>query len=200
MGRWAPPSHPACRTSSPQPSWPRCREGSRRGPCARTRANQRAVEPRSGCRAEGRDCGIPVHILTQHKPGVLRSGLVVTISSSGATYLPSAISEYSGVATSGALDQTAVSKGVGLSADSGPTSVVAGGELVFGALITGGQPLSVTPGSSQGVPFITNAFNGSRSADTQAIYVGEAGAQNARFVLGQNMDWYAAVATFRPAP
>jgi chitodextrinase len=128
------------------------------------------------------------------------AGLVVTISSSGATYLPSAISEYSGVATSGALDQTAVSKGVGLSADSGPTSVVAGGELVFGALITGGQPLSVTPGSSQGVPFITNAFNGSRSADTQAIYVGEAGAQNARFVLGQNMDWYAAVATFRPAP
>lgn len=98
------------------------------------------------------------------------------------------------------LRATALACGVGLSADSGPTSVVAGGELVFGALITGGQPLSVTPGSSQGVPFITNAFNGSRSADTQAIYVGEAGAQNARFVLGQNMDWYAAVSTFRPAP
>ncbi len=126
------------------------------------------------------------------------SGLTITISSSEATYLPGAVSEYSGIATSGALDQTAVGEGVGTAADSGSTAAVAGGELVFGGLITGGQPLTVTPGSSQDVPFALEARNGSESADTEGILSGAAGAQHAQFTLARSGDWYAAVATFRP--
>jgi hypothetical protein len=126
------------------------------------------------------------------------SGLTITISSSVATYLPGAVSEYSGIATSNALDQTAVGKGVGTAANSGSTAAVAGGELVFGALITGGQPLTVTPGSSQGAPFTLEAHNGSESADTAGILSGAAGAQDAPFTLAGSSDWYAAVATFRP--
>lgn len=128
------------------------------------------------------------------------SGLTITISSSVATYLPSAVSEYSGISTSNALDQTAVGKGVGTAADSGSTAAVAGGELIFGALITGGQPLTVTPGSSQGAPFTLEAHNGSESADTAGILSGAAGAQDARFTLARSDDWYAAVATFRAGP
>lgn len=128
------------------------------------------------------------------------SGLTITISSSVATYLPGAVSEYSGIATSNALDQTAVGKGGGTAADSGSTAAVAGGELVFGGLITGGQPLTVTPGSSQGAPFTLEAHNGSESADTAGILSGAAGPQDAQFTLARSSDWYAAVATFRPGP
>jgi hypothetical protein len=127
------------------------------------------------------------------------SGLTITISSSTATYLPGAVSEYSGIATSGALDQTSVGNGVGTAANSGATAVVAGGDLVFAGLITGGQPLTVTPGSSQGVPFTLEARNGSESADTAAVLSGAAGTQDAQFTLARSGDWYAAVGTFHHA-
>lgn len=127
------------------------------------------------------------------------SGLTITISSSAATYLPSAVSEYSGIATSGALDQTSVGKGVSTAANSGATASVAGGELIFAGLLTGGQPLTVTPGSSQGVPFTLEAHNGSESADTAAVLSGAAGTQAAPFTLARGGDWYAVAATFRPA-
>jgi chitodextrinase len=126
------------------------------------------------------------------------TGLTITISATSATYLPSAVGEYSGIAPVAALDQAVVGKGVGVSANAGPTVAVPAGELVVGGLLTGGQPLSVTPGSSQGVPFQVNVFNGSRSADLAAIYSGATGSQSAPFTLGQSMDWYAVVATFRP--
>lgn len=126
------------------------------------------------------------------------SGLTITISASVATYLPSAVSEYSGIATTSALDGVSVGSGVGTAADSGSTAAVPGGELVFAALLTGGQPLTVTPGTSQGVPFVLEAHNGSESADTEAILSGAPGAQNGRFTLARSSDWYAAVATFRP--
>jgi chitodextrinase len=127
------------------------------------------------------------------------SGLTITISSSTATYLPGAVSEYSGIATSGALDQASVGEGVGTAANSGATAAVTGGELVFAGLITGGQPLTVTPGSSQGVPFTLEAQNGSESADTAAVLSAAAGTQGAQFTLARGSDWYAAVATFHAA-
>ncbi len=127
------------------------------------------------------------------------SGLTITISASQPTYLPAAVSEYSGIAASGALDQTAVGEGEGTAAGSAPTAAVAGGELVFAGLITGGQPLTVTPGSSQGAPFALEARNGSESADTAAVLSGAAGTQQAQFTLASGSDWYTVVATFRPA-
>jgi len=127
------------------------------------------------------------------------ASLTVTLSAAVPTYLPSAVAEYSGVATANALDQTAVGRGIGTSADSGPTAAVPGGELVFGAMITGGQPLTVTPGSSQGVPFTLEVYNGSRSCTVEGILSSAPGAQNARFGLATSTDWYAVAATFRAA-
>ncbi len=127
------------------------------------------------------------------------NGLTITITASAPAYLPSAVSEYSGVATSGALDVATAAEGVGTAADSGPTAAAPAGELIFGGLITGNQPLTVTPGTSQGAPFTLEAFNGSQSADTEAILSGAAGPQNGRFTLATAGDWYAVVATFHPA-
>ena len=127
------------------------------------------------------------------------NGLTITLSASAPTYLPSAAAEYSGIATTGALDATSVGKGVGTAATSGTTTAVAGGELVVGTLITGGQPLTVTPGSSNGAPLIMQVHNGSQSADVAAVLSAAAGPQSAPFTLASSMDWYAAVATFRPA-
>lgn len=128
------------------------------------------------------------------------SGLTITISASVATYLPSAVSEYSGISTTNALDQSAVGEGVGTAAASGSTAAVASGELIFGGLITGGQPITVTPGSSQGAPFTLEAHNGSQSADTAGILSGATGTQQSQFTLATSSDWYAVVATFRPGP
>jgi hypothetical protein len=127
------------------------------------------------------------------------TSLTITTSAAGPTYLPSAVAEYSGVATTNALDQTAVGRGTGTTADSGPTASAPGGELVVGAMITGGQPLTVTAGTSQGVPFDLEVYNGSRSCAVEGILSSAPGAQNARFGLATATDWYAVAATFRAA-
>ena len=67
------------------------------------------------------------------------SGLTVTVTATSPTYLQGAVSEYSGIATTGALDQTAAASGNSTSVDSGSTGVVGAGELVVGGLITGGS-------------------------------------------------------------
>ena len=126
------------------------------------------------------------------------SGLTITISSTNATYLEAAAADYSGVATTGALDQTAVAKGTGTAVDSGPTASVTAGELVVGAIVTGGSPGSVTPGSSQGRTFVMRSQTGSGSADLEDILVGAAGAQDATATFSSSTDWYAVVATFKP--
>ena len=58
------------------------------------------------------------------------SGLTITITAPSATYLQGAAADYSGVATTGALDQTAAAKATSTTVDSGPTASVAAGELV----------------------------------------------------------------------
>ena len=125
--------------------------------------------------------------------------LTVTLSASSATYLPGAVGEYSGVAATGALDQMVVGQGNGTTVDSGSTPSISGGELVVAGLITGGQPLTVTPGSSQGVPYTMQVFNGSRSTDLAGILSSAAGPQNARFTMANGSDWYAVAATFHAA-
>ncbi|MEY9874745.1 chitodextrinase [Streptacidiphilus sp. MAP12-33] len=126
--------------------------------------------------------------------------LTVTLSASAATYLPGAVAEYSDVAATAALDQMAVGEANSTTVDSGPTASVPGGELVVAGLITGGQPLTVTPGSSQGVPYTMQVFNGSRSTDIAGILSSAPGAQNARFTLANGSDWYAVAAAFHPDP
>ena len=125
-------------------------------------------------------------------------GVTVTIAAAGATYLEGAAADYNGVATSAALDQVTVGNGVGTAVDTGSTSSVAAGELVVGAILTGGSPGSVTPGASQGVMLSLRAQTGSGSADLADILASAAGAQDAVATLGASTDWYAVTAVFHP--
>ena len=74
----------------------------------------------------------------------------MTIGASAATYLQGTFSEYSGVATSGALDQSATGKGTGTAVTTAATASVTAGDLVYSALVTGGNPSSASPGAASG--------------------------------------------------
>ena len=127
------------------------------------------------------------------------SGLTITITATSATYLEAAAADYSGVATANALDQMAVAKGNSTTPDSGPTVSVSAGELVVGAMLTGGSPGTVTAGSSQGQAFTMRSGTGSGSADIEDILVSAAGAQDGRATFSSATDWYAVAAVFRHA-
>jgi hypothetical protein len=127
------------------------------------------------------------------------SGLTITITAANATYLEGAAADYSGMATTNALDQTAVAKGTSTTVDSGPTASVGAGELVVGAILTGGSPGTITPGSSQGQAFTIRSETGSGSADLEDILVSVAGAQDARATFSSATDWYAVAAVFHQA-
>ena len=127
------------------------------------------------------------------------SGLTITITAASATYLEGAAADYSGVATTGALDQVAVAKGNSTAVDSGPTASVGAGELVVGAVLTGGSPGTVTAGTSQGQAFTMRSIGGSSSADLEDILVSAAGAQDARATFSSATDWYAVAAVFHQA-
>jgi len=127
------------------------------------------------------------------------SGLTITITATNATYLEAAAADYSGVATTGALDQTAVARGTSTTVDSGPTASVGAGELVVGAIITGGSAGTVTPGSTQGQAFTMRSQAGSGSADLEDVLVSVAGTQDARATFSSATDWYAVAAVFHQA-
>ena len=123
-------------------------------------------------------------------------GLTITVTSSGPTYLQSSAAEYAGVAASNPLDQSALNNGTGTSVNTGATSAVPAGELVFSALTTGGSPGSVAPGTSQGAPFTARASTASGTAYEQDVLSATAGAQEGTATLGAATNWYAVVATF----
>ena len=110
------------------------------------------------------------------------------------------MAEYSGVALSAPLDQMAVASGVGTAVDSGATAAVAAGDLVFGALITGGTPGGETPGTSNGVTYTPAASADSGSAYAEDITSAAAGPQNGTATLSTSTDWYAVAAAFLPVP
>jgi fibronectin type III domain protein len=127
------------------------------------------------------------------------NGLTITVSTSSATYLQSSAAEYSGVATTNSLDQAALNSGFGTSVSTGQTASVAAGELVYSALTTGGNPGSVTPGSTQNVTFTARASTSSGTAYEQDVTSAAAGAQQGTATLGNATDWYAVAATFVPS-
>jgi hypothetical protein len=124
------------------------------------------------------------------------NGLTITITAPASAYLQGAIAEYTGVVTSAPLDQYAVGEGSGPTATAGPTGSVPAGELVYSALLTGGNPGSVTPGTSQGVTYWPRSATGSGSAYEQDIVSANAGSQTGAATLGTPTDWYTVVATF----
>ena len=124
------------------------------------------------------------------------NGLTITITATSATYLQGAAAEYSGVVATGALDQATSAQGNSTSVDSGSTAAVGAGELVVGAILTGGSPGTVTPGSSQGQAFTMRSQTSSGSADLEDVLVSAAGAQDARATFSTATDWYAMAAVF----
>jgi hypothetical protein len=132
-------------------------------------------------------------------PGSVASadGLSITITAPASAYLQGAVAEYTGVATSSPLDQYAVGEGDSTTVTAGPTGSVPAGELVYSAVLTGGNPGSVTPGSSQGITYWPRSATGSDSAYDQDIVSANAGPQTGAATLGAATDWYAVVATFR---
>ena len=125
-------------------------------------------------------------------------GLTITVSASAPAYLQGTLADYRFVHPVGALDQVAVSQGVGTYATVGPTAPIPAGELVVAAVITGGQPGSVAAGSSQMVPYLIDAQNGSASSDLEDILSSAAGPQEGSLTFGSATNWYMVLATFRP--
>ena len=125
-------------------------------------------------------------------------GLTITMTATNPTYLQAAVGDYSGVATIGALDTAVAASGNSTAVDSGPTTAVGAGELVIGGIITGGAPGSVTPGTSQGLPFTLRTQNSSGSSDLEDVLASTAGTQDARATFGTATDWYALAAVFHP--
>src|SRR5437879_6509670 len=81
-------------------------------------------------------------------------------------------------AVAGSLDQITSARDVGTAVDTGATAAVGAGELVFAALVTGGSPGSVTPGSGQGVPYTLRAETSSGSSYEADITSSAAGGQH----------------------
>src|SRR5213594_2725324 len=133
---------------------------------------------------------------SQAAPG----GMTITVSVSSTAYLQGTVADYSGVALAGSLDQIAAARDVGTAVDTGATAAVDAGELVFAALVTGGDPGSVTPGSSLGVPYTPRAQTSNGSAFEEDITSSAAGAQQGTATLGAATDWYAVCAVFHPHP
>ncbi|WP_163505806.1 metallophosphoesterase [Fodinicola acaciae] len=123
------------------------------------------------------------------------AGLTVNVTADSATYLEGTASEYWGTAVAGALTTYALGKGNSTAADSGPTATAPAGSLVYGAMITGGTPGTVTAGGTLTVR-AARAGNSVLTADTIATTTGP---QRAAFTLGTATDWYAASAVLLPA-
>src|SRR5213594_3846720 len=118
------------------------------------------------------------------------SGLAITVSASAPAYLQAAAADYRDVATAGALDQAVVSDGQGTYASAGPTASVPAGELVVAAVITGGQPASAVPGSSQMVPYVLDLRYGSASSLLEDILSSAEGPQEGSSTLGTATNWF----------
>src|SRR5206468_738753 len=122
------------------------------------------------------------------------SGLMITVSASAPAYLQEAVADYRHV---GALDQAVVSQSTGTYPTAGPTAPVPAGELVVAAILTGGQPGSAAAGSSQKVPYLIDAQNGSASSDLEDILSSAAGPQEGNLTLGSASNWVMVLATFQ---
>src|SRR6184192_418069 len=128
------------------------------------------------------------------------NGIAITVAVPSTAYLQGTVAEYAGVALSGSLDQVAAARGVGTAVDTGATAAVDAGEVVFAALVTGGSPGSVTPGSSAGVPYTPRAQTANGSAYEEDITSSAAGGQQGTGTLASATDWYAVCAVFHPLP
>src|SRR5437667_3719176 len=126
-------------------------------------------------------------------------GMTITVSASASAFFQGAVAEYSGVALAGSLDQIVAARAPdGTAVDTGATAAVGAGELVFAAVVTSPAGGSVTPGSSQGVPYTPRAQTSNGSAYAEDITSSAAGAQHGTATFSSETDWYAVCAVFHP--
>jgi len=128
------------------------------------------------------------------------NGVTVTMSAGAATYLQAVVDDYGGVSASGSLLASSVAKGYGTAVGSGATAAVPAGSLVVAAMMTGGSPGTVTPGSSNGTALVSRIVSPSGALASADVLLPSAGQQRATFTLGAATDWYAASAVFRAGP
>jgi len=123
----------------------------------------------------------------------------VTVSSSnGLGSLSMAISEYSGVATTGPLDGTNSGSGTDASPVTGSVSVAGGGELLYGGMGTLlGVSDTITPGSG-----FTERFEGNASVTLNGVEAEDkivSAAQTVTWSLSGANSWVAVAASFKAA-
>jgi hypothetical protein len=128
------------------------------------------------------------------------SGLTVTVGASSPTYLQASVADYAGAAPSGSLLATAFASGNGTAVTTPPTAAIPQGSLVVSAETTGGYAVSVTPGSTSGLPMVLRAHTASGNVAIADATSSAAGAQSGSFTLGSSTDWYSMAAVFARAP
>ncbi len=124
----------------------------------------------------------------------------VTVSGASSGSLRVVLGEYSGVATSGALDQTSCNQGTSTSVTTGATASVGSGDLLYVGVGLFEHPRTVTAGSSNGVAAtLRTQFSGEFGTSAEEDVTSTAsGAQNASFTLSESAPsgWAACAAAF----
>src|SRR5881397_2606014 len=134
---------------------------------------------------------------SQAAPG----GITITVAVSSTAYLTGSVAEYSGVALAGSLHQIAAAHREDFRpVDTGATPAVGAGELVFAALVTDAPGGTITPGSSQGIPYTPRVQTTSGSAYEEDITSSAAGPQHGTATLTNTVEWYAVCAVFHAYP
>jgi hypothetical protein len=134
----------------------------------------------------------------------------VTVSGATSGSLRAVLGEYSGVATSGALDQTSCNQGTTTSVTTGATASVSTGDLLYAGVGLFEHPRTITAGSSNGIgATLRTQFSGEFGTSGEEDVTSTAsGAQNASFKLNEaaTSGWAACAAAFHaqsaeaPAP
>ena len=127
------------------------------------------------------------------------AGLTITLKGATTTYLQASAAEYSGVSTTNAF-VTATTKGANSATVAGSaTGPVTAGELVVGAVMTGGSPNGITAGSSGGQPFTLRANTSTGSSDLEDLVASTSTTEAVAATFGAATDWYSVTAVFRGA-
>jgi hypothetical protein len=127
------------------------------------------------------------------------SGLTITFKGSTATYLQASAADYSGVATTNAFHAATTRSGKSTSVLGSATGPASPGELVVGAVMTGGSPNGITAGSSGGQPFTLRSHTTSGTASLEDLVANTSTNEAMAATFSSSTDWYCVTALFRAA-
>ncbi len=133
---------------------------------------------------------VALYYVLHAKPGAT----TVTVSAAQPTYLQATVNEYTGI---GSLDAAAEGAGSGNAPSTASTIPVGAGDVLFGAVQTGGTPGAMTAGASDGVPFTVRTQSG--AVGSEDLLSTAAGTQTGLMSLANSTNWFAVVAAFKPS-